>query len=144
MVKLSAKGRKALPKSDFGVPSKAPGSGSYPMPDKTHARVAKAYAERFASPSEKAAIDAKANKILGKGSTSKTKASAKSMGEGSPADMRQDRAQAKRTGQTMKQVERSAEDKKRDKARMAGAMKTCPGCGKRTSSASCPGCGRRM
>ena len=71
MAKLTSKARKALPKSDFGVPSKAPGSGSFPMPNKEHARVAKSYATRFASSSEKKAIDAKANKILGKTSKGK-------------------------------------------------------------------------
>lgn len=43
------------------------GHGAYPMPDKAHARVAKAYASRFASPAERTKIDAKANRILGKG-----------------------------------------------------------------------------
>ena len=38
MAKLTAKARKAIPKSSFAVPSKAPGSGSYPIPDKSHAR----------------------------------------------------------------------------------------------------------
>lgn len=66
MAKLSANDRKSIPKSGFGIPSKAPGSGSYPMPDKAHAAVAKSYAARYASPSEKKAIDAKANKVLGK------------------------------------------------------------------------------
>lgn len=37
MAKLTAKQRKALPKSDFAVPEKAPGPGSYPIKDKTHA-----------------------------------------------------------------------------------------------------------
>ncbi len=66
MAKLSTKARKSIPKAKFGLPSKAPGAGSYPMPDKSHARVAKAYASRFASPAQQAQIDAKANKILGK------------------------------------------------------------------------------
>lgn len=30
--------RKALPRKDFAVPSKAPKSGSYPIPDASHAR----------------------------------------------------------------------------------------------------------
>lgn len=65
-----------MPKSKMGVPSKATKkggavSGSYPMPDKSHARVAKSYAARYASPAQRAKIDAKANKILGKGKTSK-------------------------------------------------------------------------
>ena len=38
MAKLSAKQRKAIPKGKFAVPEKAPGSGSYPIPDKAHAQ----------------------------------------------------------------------------------------------------------
>jgi len=67
MAKLTAALRRRIPASEFGVPSKAPGSGSYPMPDRKHAAVAKGYAERFASPAVKAKVDAKANRILGKG-----------------------------------------------------------------------------
>ena len=63
-MKLTSKARKSLPKSAFGLPSKAPGSGSYPMPDKKHAAVAKAYAKRFASKAQEKIIDAKANKVL--------------------------------------------------------------------------------
>lgn len=44
MAKLTMAERKALPKSDFAVPSKAPGPGSFPMPDKKHAIVAKGLA----------------------------------------------------------------------------------------------------
>lgn len=70
MARLTSKQRKAIPKSKFGVPSKAPGAGSYPMNNKTHARVAKSYAARFASPSQRAQIDAKANRILGRAARS--------------------------------------------------------------------------
>lgn len=52
MSKLSTAARAALPKSDFGVPSKAPQSGSYPIPDKQHAALAKGYVKRFGSPAE--------------------------------------------------------------------------------------------
>lgn len=38
MAKLTTKQRKALPTSDFAVPSKAPGSGSYPVSNPSHAR----------------------------------------------------------------------------------------------------------
>ena len=67
MAKLSSKERKHLPKSDFGLP----GSGKYPMPDKSHAANAKARASQMVnkgklSPSSKAKIDAKANNILKK------------------------------------------------------------------------------
>jgi hypothetical protein len=68
MAKLTAKQRHKLPKSDFGLP----GSEGYPMPDKKHAANAKARATQMVakgklSPSSKAKIDAKANKVLGKG-----------------------------------------------------------------------------
>lgn len=67
MSKLTSKGRKSLPKSDFGMP----GERKYPMPDKSHAANAKARASQQErkgniSPSTKAKIDAKANKVLGK------------------------------------------------------------------------------
>ena len=64
MAKLSMAQRKALPKSAFAVPSKAPGPGSYPMPDKSHAANAKARAKQFASPATRAKVNAKANKKL--------------------------------------------------------------------------------
>lgn len=72
MAVLTAKARKGISKSQMGLPGKATKkggavTGSYPMPDKKHAAVAKGYAKRFASPSERAKIDAKANRILGKG-----------------------------------------------------------------------------
>lgn len=68
MTKLSTKARKSLPKKDFGLP----GRKAYPMPDKAHAANAKARATQMEkkgklSPSAKAKIDAKANKILKKG-----------------------------------------------------------------------------
>lgn len=71
MGKLSASQRQKLPKKSFGLPGqgtspKGAGPGSYPMPDKQHAAVAKGFAARFASPAQRSKIDAKANKILGK------------------------------------------------------------------------------
>ena len=71
MAKLSQSQRNKIPSSKFGLPGKGEGpkgkgSGSYPMPDRKHAAVAKAYAKRFASPAEQKTIDAKANRILGK------------------------------------------------------------------------------
>ena len=41
---LSTKQRKALPRGDFAIPSKAPGSGSYPINNPSHARNALARA----------------------------------------------------------------------------------------------------
>ena len=38
MSKLNAAARRAIPKKDFAVPSKAPKSGSYPINDINHAR----------------------------------------------------------------------------------------------------------
>ena len=37
MAKLTAAQRKKIPKSNFAVPAKAPGSGSYPINDRSHA-----------------------------------------------------------------------------------------------------------
>ena len=44
MAKLTSAARKSLPKSDFAIPGKAPGSGSFPLPDRSHARNALARA----------------------------------------------------------------------------------------------------
>ncbi len=74
MAILSEKQKRAVPKSERGLPNKS-GTGSYPMPDKAHARAAKSYASRFASPAQQAQIDAKANKILGKAGKTKPRAS---------------------------------------------------------------------
>ena len=67
MGKLSTDARKALPKSDFGLPGKR----AYPMPDASHAANAKARASQQEaagnlSPSGKAQIDAKADRVLSK------------------------------------------------------------------------------
>ena len=71
MARLTAEERKNLPKSAFAVPSKAPGPGSYPITDRKHAAVAKAYGKRFASGSEMKKIRKKANKKLGSKKMSK-------------------------------------------------------------------------
>lgn len=67
MAKLTTARRKALPKSDFGLP----GSRGYPMPDRSHAANAKARASQAVkagrmSRGTEAKIDAKANRKLGK------------------------------------------------------------------------------
>jgi hypothetical protein len=67
MAKLTTKARKALPKSEFAGPDR-----SYPVPDKSHARNAKARASQAVnagrmSKSTEAKIDAKADRVLGKG-----------------------------------------------------------------------------
>lgn len=38
MGELSTEQRARLPRSDFAIPDKAPGPGSYPIPDEAHAR----------------------------------------------------------------------------------------------------------
>lgn len=61
MARLTAAQRRALPKSDFAVPSKAPGPGSYPEPDAAHARAAAGLAGmHHASGKVKAAVKKKA------------------------------------------------------------------------------------
>ena len=67
MAKLTTKARKALPKSEFAGPGR-----TYPVFDKAHAANAKARATQAVkagriSAAEKSRIDAKANKVLGKG-----------------------------------------------------------------------------
>lgn len=66
-MKLTAAQRRKVPKNDFGLPAQK----KYPMPDKTHARVAESYASKEynagnLSAGQKAQIDAKAKRVLGK------------------------------------------------------------------------------
>jgi hypothetical protein len=66
MAKLSEKKRDSMPDSKFGLPDEQ----KYPMPDKSHARNAKARASQQEekgnlSASDKKKIDRKADKILG-------------------------------------------------------------------------------
>jgi hypothetical protein len=74
MARLTTKARKRLSKSTFGLP----GQKKYPMPDKTHAGNAKARAAQQVkkgnlSKAAEKKIDAKANRILGKGKKKKKK-----------------------------------------------------------------------
>ena len=67
MAELRAKSRNALADRLFGLPKQR----KYPMNDKSHAANAKARASQMVkkgklSPSSKAKIDAKANRILGR------------------------------------------------------------------------------
>ena len=74
MAKLSTTDRKNLPEGDFAVPSKAPKSGSYPIPDKSHAKNALARASQFGSPEVKSKVRAKvARKYPGMGKSSARK-----------------------------------------------------------------------
>lgn len=59
MARLTAAARKKLPASAFAGPNR-----SYPVNDRAHAANAKARAAQFATPAEKATIDAKANRVL--------------------------------------------------------------------------------
>ena len=58
MAKLSSGQRKKLSKSSFAIPSKAPGSGSYPIPDASHARNALSRVSANGTPTEKARVRA--------------------------------------------------------------------------------------
>jgi len=76
MAILKAVKRNALPSTKFGLP----GSRKYPMPDRSHAANAKARASQMVkagklSPSSKAQIDAKANRILRSGKVNLNKLS---------------------------------------------------------------------
>jgi hypothetical protein len=66
MATLTAAQRKKLHSSQFGLPGRL----AYPMPDRAHAANAKARAAqqvgKSITASQKARIDAKANRILGK------------------------------------------------------------------------------
>lgn len=67
MAKLTTAERKKIPTSKFAGPDR-----SYPVQDKAHAANAKARSTQAVnagrmSPATKAKIDAKANKVLGKG-----------------------------------------------------------------------------
>jgi hypothetical protein len=64
MAKLSAAQRKKMPSSSFALPGKGEGksgkgSGSYPIPDASHARNALSRVSQFGSSSEKAQVRAK-------------------------------------------------------------------------------------
>ena len=68
MAVLTSRHRNALNDRVFGLP----GQRKYPIPDKLHARVAKSYASKeehrgVITPAQKAQIDRKADRKLGKG-----------------------------------------------------------------------------
>jgi hypothetical protein len=56
---LTTKQRKKISKKKFAIPSKAPESGSYPIPDAAHARNALARVSQHGTPAEKATVRAK-------------------------------------------------------------------------------------
>jgi hypothetical protein len=53
---LSTEERKKIPKSDFCIPEKAPGPGSYPIPDEGHAQNALARVAQHGTPEEQARV----------------------------------------------------------------------------------------
>lgn len=64
MAKLSTAARKRLPSSSFALPGKGEGpsgkgAGSYPIPDKSHARNALSRVAQHGSSAEKARVRAK-------------------------------------------------------------------------------------
>ena len=64
MAKLTTKARKRLPFSSFALPGKGEGpsgkgAGSYPIPDKSHARNALARVSQHGSSAQKAKVRAK-------------------------------------------------------------------------------------
>lgn len=65
MARLTMAQRRKLPRSAFAVPSKAPGPGSFPIPDKKHAIAAEREVHN-AAPGNRARILAKAKRKLGK------------------------------------------------------------------------------
>ena len=72
MAKLTYQQRKRMPKKSFVIPSKAPGGGSYPIPDIAHARNAKARVAQHGTPAEKARVNAAvARKFPGVGKKAK-------------------------------------------------------------------------
>lgn len=62
MARLTEKQKKAVPKSKRGIPSKS-GTGSFPMPDKKHARAAIMLSGK-APAAKRTGIIAKARRIL--------------------------------------------------------------------------------
>ena len=79
MAKLTARQRKKIPSSDFGLPKER----KYPIQDRSHAINAKARATQMVkkgklSKAQEEKIDRKANKLLGKKKTPKKSAAPKS------------------------------------------------------------------
>jgi hypothetical protein len=59
MAKLTTAQRKKLPAKSFALPAKKPGSGSYPIPDASHARNALSRVAANGTSAEKKAVRAK-------------------------------------------------------------------------------------
>jgi len=64
MARITAKERQRMPKGDFALPGrgegkKGAGAGSYPIPNKSHARNALARVSQHGTPAEKATVKRK-------------------------------------------------------------------------------------
>ena len=68
-MRLTAAARRRLPDSAFAGPDR-----SYPVQDAAHARAAKAYASRYASPAVRAKVDRTVNARYGYGPKRKRRA----------------------------------------------------------------------
>jgi hypothetical protein len=69
-MKLTSRGRNKLPSSSFALPGKGEGpkgkgSGSYPIPDASHARAALSMVSKYGTPAEQAAVRAKVKSKFG-------------------------------------------------------------------------------
>lgn len=72
MAKLTTKARKALPSSSFALPGKGTGPsgkgpGSYPIPDRGHAKAALSRVSQHGTPAEKATVRRKVKAKFGMG-----------------------------------------------------------------------------
>jgi hypothetical protein len=72
MARLKMAQRKALPSKDFALPGKGSGpsgkgAGSYPVPDKKHARIALSLVSQHGDAEEKAAVRRKVKAKFGIG-----------------------------------------------------------------------------
>lgn len=92
MAKLSASDRQALSKNAFVVPSKAPGSGSYPIEDKSHAQNALARSSgKPVAGQVRAAVERK-YPGMGSGSANAPKSTLRSKSQPSPITSRVDKS----------------------------------------------------
>ena len=72
MAKLNMKARRKLPSSSVALPGKGKGpqgkgSGSYPIPDRGHAKAALSRVAQHGTPAEKATVKAKVKARFGMG-----------------------------------------------------------------------------
>lgn len=119
MAKLDAKARNKLPAKDFAGPAR-----SYPVEDKAHARDAKSRASAAEhkgrmSKAEERKIDARADKVLGKGKSGAKKQMTAKQYERSPEDRKADQKAAKERKEPVSKWEGSKADRAADKKGLA-------------------------